>query len=79
MIRWWGVTDAARTLARRRSLADSWTVMRLRQHRVWMRHARLNHPLTRPEFHRRYAAAFPGAVFADDLDRFVCAMRWRDV
>jgi SAM-dependent methyltransferase len=76
--RWWGVTDAARTLTRRRSLADSWTVLRLRQHPVWMRHARLNHPLTRPEFHRRYATWFPGAEFDDGLDRFVCALRWRN-
>jgi SAM-dependent methyltransferase len=76
MHRWWGVTDAARTLARRRSVADSWTVLRLRQHPVWMRHARLNHPLTRPGFHRAYAACFPGAEFTDDIDPFVCAVRW---
>jgi SAM-dependent methyltransferase len=75
--RLWGVQDAARTLARRRSLADAWTVLRLRQHPVWMRHARANHPLTRPEFHRRYAAAFPGATFTDTIDPFVCAVRWQ--
>jgi 2-polyprenyl-3-methyl-5-hydroxy-6-metoxy-1,4-benzoquinol methylase len=74
--RWWGVADAARTLTRRRSLADSWTVLRLRQHPVWMRHARLNQPLTRPEFHRRYAAHFPGAEFADGIDPFLCGVRW---
>jgi 2-polyprenyl-3-methyl-5-hydroxy-6-metoxy-1,4-benzoquinol methylase len=76
--RWWGVTDAARTLARRRSLADAWTVLRLRQHAVWMRHARTNQPLTRPHFHRRYAALFPGAEFTDTIDPFVCALTWHD-
>lgn len=76
--RWWGVGDAARTLVRRRSPADAWTVMRLRQHPVWMRHARTNHPLTRAEFHRRYSAVFPGARFTDDIDRFICAIQWRN-
>jgi 2-polyprenyl-3-methyl-5-hydroxy-6-metoxy-1,4-benzoquinol methylase len=75
--RWWGVQDAARTWARRRSAADAWTVMRLRQHPVWMRHARTNHPLTRPEFHRRYTEVFPGARFTDDVDPFVCTVEWR--
>lgn len=76
--RWWGVTDAARTLARRRSMSDAWTVFRLRQHPVWMRHARTNQPLTRPVFHSRYAALFAGAEFTDDIDPFVCALAWRD-
>jgi len=75
--RWWGVQDALRTLARRRSLADAWTVLLLRQHAVWMRHARRNVPLTRAEFHRRYGETFPGATFTDTLAPFVCAMRWQ--
>ena len=75
--RWWGVQDAARTWRRRRSGADAWTVMKLRQHPVWMQHARTNHPLTRPEFHRRYGDAFPGARFTDTIDPFVCAVQWR--
>ena len=75
--RWWGGQDALRTLARRRSLADGWTVLRLRQHPAWMLHTRTNHPLTRPEFHRRYREAFPGAEFTDTIDRFVCALRWQ--
>ena len=74
--RWWGVQEAARTLARRRSLSGAWTVLRLRQHPVWMQHARMNQPLTRDEFHRRYLAAFPGALFTDDIDSFVCALTW---
>jgi 2-polyprenyl-3-methyl-5-hydroxy-6-metoxy-1,4-benzoquinol methylase len=74
--RWWGAQDAARALARRRSVADAWTVLRLRQHPAWMRHARVNHPLTRPDFRRHYSAAFPGAQFTDDLDPFVCALHW---
>lgn len=75
--RWYGVGDAVRTLRRRRSPADAWLVLRLRQHRVWMEHARTNRPLTRPEFHRRYGEVFPGATFDDGLDPFVCALRWQ--
>ncbi|WP_305783148.1 class I SAM-dependent methyltransferase [Symbioplanes lichenis] len=78
MHRWWGLTDAVRTLRRRRSISDAWTVLRLRQHPVWMRHARLNQPLTRPDFHRRYAGVFAGAEFADTVDPFACALVWRD-
>jgi SAM-dependent methyltransferase len=76
--RWWGITDALKTLGRRRSVADAWTVLRLRQHPTWMQHARTNHPLTRPEFRRRYAEHFPGAEFTDNIDTFICAMVWRN-
>lgn len=76
--RWWGVQDAARTLARSRSIADAWTVLRLRQHAAWMRHARANRPLTRADFHLRYSAVFLGAQFTDDLDPFVCAFQWHN-
>jgi SAM-dependent methyltransferase len=75
--RWFGVGDAARTLRRRRSVADAWLVLRLRQHPVWMRHAATNRPLTREQFHQAYGTAFPGAVFTDSLDPFVCALRWQ--
>lgn len=75
--RWFGVQDAARTLVRRRSAADAWLVLKLRQHKVWMRHAATNRPLTRDRFHQLYGAAFPGAEFTDSLDPFVCAIRWR--
>jgi 2-polyprenyl-3-methyl-5-hydroxy-6-metoxy-1,4-benzoquinol methylase len=76
--RWWGVADAARTLRRRRSLADAWAVLRLRQHPVWMQHARRNQPLTRPDFHDHFTAHFPGAEFIDDIDPFICATAWRN-
>jgi SAM-dependent methyltransferase len=76
--RWWGVQDAVRTLRRRRSLRDAGTVLRLRQHPVWMTHARLNQPLRRAEFHERYGALFPGATFTDGLDPFICALRWHN-
>jgi SAM-dependent methyltransferase len=74
--RWWGIEDAARTLGRHRSAAAVWTVLRLRQHPVWMRHARTNRSLTRAAFHERCAAVFPRARFADRLDPFICAVRW---
>ncbi|WP_306212159.1 class I SAM-dependent methyltransferase [Actinoplanes sp. RD1] len=77
MHRWWGLTDAAQTLLRRRSVRDAWTVLRLRQHPVWMRHARTNQPLTRPAFHRRYAELFAGAEFLDTISPFACALVWR--
>ena len=76
--RWWGVEEAARTLVRRRSVAAAWTVMRLRQHPVWMRHVRINKTLSREAFHESYAAVFPGARFTDDLDPFLCGMYWRN-
>lgn len=75
--RWRGVQDAAQTLVRRRSLSDAWAVLRLRQHKVWMQHARTNRPLSRSDFHRRYGEVFPGAEFTDHLDSFICAIRWQ--
>jgi SAM-dependent methyltransferase len=75
--RWWGVRDAARTLVRRRSLADAGTVMRLRQHPSWMTHVRRNRPLRPVEFRQRYEQLFPGAEFTDGLDPFIRAVRWR--
>ena len=54
------------------------TVLRLRLHPVWMHHARTNQPLTWPDFHSRYDAVFPGAEYTDNIDRFVCALVWRD-
>jgi SAM-dependent methyltransferase len=76
--RWWGVQDAVRTLRRRRSVRDARTVLRLRQHPVWMTHARVNQPLRREEFRQRYARLFPGAEFTSGLDPFICAMRWHN-
>ena len=76
--RWLGVQDAYETLRRRRSLRDAWTVLRLRQHPAWMHHVRTNRPLSRSAFHEKYAAWFPGAEFTDDIDPFICAMRWHN-
>jgi 2-polyprenyl-3-methyl-5-hydroxy-6-metoxy-1,4-benzoquinol methylase len=76
--RWWGVEDAVRTFARRRSVAAAWTVLRLRQHPVWLRHVRANRALRREAFHERYSAVFPGARFTDELDPFLCGMQWRN-
>jgi SAM-dependent methyltransferase len=75
--RWWGVQDALKTLARRRSVRDAGTVLRLRQHPVWMTHVRVNQPISRAEFRSRYGEIFPGAEFTDTLDPFVCALRWK--
>lgn len=76
--RWWGIADAARTLGRHRSAAAVWTVLRLRQHPVWLRHALTNRSLTRAAFHEQCSAVFPGARFTDRLDPFICAARWTD-
>ncbi|HEV7653703.1 MAG TPA: class I SAM-dependent methyltransferase [Mycobacteriales bacterium] len=75
--RWSGVKEAGRTLRRRRSLSDAWLVLRLRQHRAWMRHTATNKPLTRDAFHILYGAAFPGCEFTDTIDPYVCAIRWQ--
>jgi SAM-dependent methyltransferase len=77
-LRWTGLRDAARTLVRRRSLPDAWSVLRLRQHPVWMQHARANQPLTRPDFHHSYSTVFPGAQFTDDISPIVCAIHWHN-
>jgi trans-aconitate methyltransferase len=50
-------------------------VLELHLHPAWLDHALNDVPLTRPEFHRRYAEVFPGAEFTD-LHRVVTAMRW---
>jgi SAM-dependent methyltransferase len=76
--RWWGVEEAIRTFRRCRSASAVWTVLRLRQHAVWLQHVRTNRTLTRDVFHERYSAAFPGARFNDRLDPFLCGMHWQN-
>ncbi|HMA47554.1 MAG TPA: class I SAM-dependent methyltransferase [Frankiaceae bacterium] len=77
---WWhrrfALREAGRTLARRRSPADALVVLRLRTHPRWLDHVTTNIPLSRQEFHRRYAEAFPGARFTDDIHPIMCAMTW---
>jgi 2-polyprenyl-3-methyl-5-hydroxy-6-metoxy-1,4-benzoquinol methylase len=79
--RWWhrmdGVANAARTLAQHRSAGKAVDVLRLWWNRTWLDHVTTNIPLTRAEFHERYAAVFPGAEFEDGLAPFLTAMRWR--
>jgi 2-polyprenyl-3-methyl-5-hydroxy-6-metoxy-1,4-benzoquinol methylase len=75
--RWWGIEDAVRTFGRRRSASAAWTVLRLRQHPVWLRHVRTNRTLTRAMFHEHYSTVFPDARFNDRLDPFLCGMSWR--
>jgi hypothetical protein len=79
--RWWhrkeALTDAARVLARHRSATKASDVLRLRLDRNWLDHVTTNIPLTREEFHERYAAVFTGAEFEDGLSYVVAAMRWR--
>lgn len=74
--RWLGVRDAVRTLGRRRSASNAWTVLRLRQHPTWLRHVRVNRTLTRDVFHERCSSVFPGARFDDRMDPFICGVRW---
>ncbi len=50
-------------------------VLELHLHPAWLDHVLNDVPLTRPEFHRQYAAAFPHATFAE-LHRVVTAMHW---
>lgn len=51
-------------------------VVRLRLHPAWLEHVTTNIPLTRAEFRRRYAVAFPGASFVE-LHKEVLGMHWR--
>jgi trans-aconitate methyltransferase len=50
-------------------------VLELHLHPAWLDHVINDTPLTRPEFHRRYGTAFPGAHFTD-LHRVITAMHW---
>ena len=50
-------------------------VLELHLHPAWLDHVLNDVPLTRPEFRRQYAAAFPDATFAE-LHRVVTAMHW---
>jgi SAM-dependent methyltransferase len=51
-------------------------VLRLLLHPRWLQLAETDVPLTRDEFHKIYADAFPGAVFTDDLSPVMCGMTW---
>lgn len=51
-------------------------VLELHLHPVWLEHCLNDRPLTRPEFHETYTAAFPGATFTE-LHRVITGMRWR--
>ncbi|WP_433174771.1 hypothetical protein [Actinoallomurus sp. CA-150999] len=57
--RWWGVEDAIRTFGRRRSASAIWTVLRLRQHPVWLQHVRTDRTLTRDAFHETLFRRLP--------------------
>jgi trans-aconitate methyltransferase len=52
------------------------SVLELHLHPAWLAHCLTDRPLTRPEFHRRYRDAFPGAEFRD-LHRVITGMRWQ--
>jgi len=43
---------------------------------TWLAMSVRDVPLTRAEFHRRYADAFPGATFTDDLNPLMAGMTW---
>ncbi|MDI2124859.1 class I SAM-dependent methyltransferase [Yinghuangia seranimata] len=53
---------------------DAWWLFRFRTGRRWLDHLLSDRYLTRGQYERRYAAAFPGAAF-DDLG-FAHAMVW---
>jgi trans-aconitate methyltransferase len=50
-------------------------VLELHLHPAWLAMVLDDVPLTRPDFHARYAAAFPGATFTD-LHRVITATHW---
>ena len=75
--RWQAGRVAGLTLLRHRSPAEALDVLRLRLSSTWLLHVSLNVPLTRPDFHRRFGAAFAGAAFDDGIDPFLCGMRWK--
>jgi SAM-dependent methyltransferase len=72
-----GVRNAVRALIRRRSIVDSFSVLRLRLHPVWINKVANGAPLSRGEFHRVYAEVFPGATFTDALQSVSCGLTWQ--
>ncbi|MFC7220198.1 class I SAM-dependent methyltransferase [Streptomyces polyrhachis] len=77
----WLVDEAFRDardsyLNRSRDHETAADILRLRLHPVWLRLNGTQTVLSREEFHRTYAAVFPGAVFADDIHPAVCALHW---
>lgn len=78
--RWWHRAQAIRVAAmmgaRRRSLPDLVSVLRLRLHPVWLDHATASPPPPRAECERHYRQAFPGARLDDSLDRYLCGVIW---
>ena len=52
-------------------------VVRLLLHPRWLELTEADTPLTRETFHGAYGDAFPGAVFADDLNPVMCGAVWR--
>jgi len=71
------VRVAVKTLLRHRAPTEAIDVLRLRLGTTWLQHVTTNTPLTRAEFHRRYAEVFPGAIFDDGIDPFLCGMCWQ--
>lgn len=71
------VSGAVRAGVTRRSAADALAAYRLRRHPRWRDLAAGAPVVSRAEFHRQYAAAFPGASFADTLDPSVCGVTWQ--
>ena len=69
--------SALRVGVSRRSVGDAAVVYRLRRHQQWRSLAADAHTLSRNDFRRHCAAAFPGAVFTDTLDPSVCAVTGR--
>jgi len=80
--RQWFVTQAIATLAgdvlrRRRPLAQAWELFRLNTDPAWLDHLTSDRFLSRDQFARAYASAFPNARFTDLYRaRAVCWDAW---
>ena len=53
------------------------TSLRLLLHPRWLQLTEADTPLTRDAFHTAYDEAFPGAVYADDLNPTMCGAVWQ--
>jgi SAM-dependent methyltransferase len=52
-------------------------VVRLLLHPRWLQLTEADTPLTRESFHTAYDDAFPGVVYADDLNPLMCGAVWQ--
>jgi SAM-dependent methyltransferase len=71
-------SDAANAYRASGITSDPIDILRLLLHPDWLAMTRLDTPLTRTQFHRRYQLVFPGATITDDLHPLMAGAVWHN-